>query len=92
MNTLLVGYDLNKTGQNYKELIEFLKSDVNWWRHLDSTWLIKTEKSAKTLRDEIVVAGYVDANDELLVIDVTSDAAAWHGFNDKGSKWLKDNL
>lgn len=46
MNTLLVGYDLNRPGQNYTELIEYLKSQVTWWHHLDSTWLVVTSKSA----------------------------------------------
>lgn len=92
MNTLLVGYDLNKQGQKYEELIEFLKGDVNWWHHLDSTWLIKTEKSAAVFRDELRSNKLIDNNDEVLVINVTGDAAAWHGFNEKGSKWLKDNL
>lgn len=91
MNTLLVGYDLNKSGQKYEELIEFLKSDVNWWHHLDSTWLVGTERSATQLRDELLDRGFIDGNDEVLVVNVKGDAAAWWGFNEKGSKWLKDN-
>jgi hypothetical protein len=31
----------------------------------------------------------LDANDELLVIDVSGDARAWKLFNDSGSAWLK---
>jgi hypothetical protein len=92
MNTLLVGYDLNKQGQDYEALIDHLKKDGNWWHHLDSTWLISTQKTATELRDELVNLGLVDSNDELLVISVKGDHAAWYGFTDKGSKWLKDNL
>jgi hypothetical protein len=92
MNTLLVGYDLNKRGQKYDELIEFLKSDVNWWHYLDSTWLVKTEKTPVQMRNELRSQGFIDDNDEVLVIDVTGRASAWFGFTEKGSKWLKDYL
>ncbi|MBZ5735143.1 hypothetical protein K8Z61_11620 [Nocardioides sp. TRM66260-LWL] len=73
-------------------MIELIKSQGAWWHHLDSTWLVKTNKSATGLRDELVNSGLIDSNDELLVIDVTGDAAAWFGFTDRGGKWLKDNL
>jgi hypothetical protein len=87
---LLVGYDLNKPGKHYEPLWEKLKSYDNWWHHLDSTWLVKANLSAVRLRDALLPL--VDDNDELLVVDVTGDAAAWHGFNEKGSGWLKQNL
>lgn len=91
MNTLLVGYDLNRTGQNYDDLINALKEDYdNWWHHLDSTWIIKTSFSAEEVRNQLWQ--HMDANDEMLVVDITGDAAAWQGFNDRGSSWLRDNL
>ena len=92
MNTLLVGYDLNKSGQKYEELIDFLKKQTNWWHYLDSTWLIRTTDTATAFRDKLVNQGFIDTNDEVLVINVTGDSAAWYGFDDKGSKWLKDIL
>jgi hypothetical protein len=90
MNTLLVGYDLDRPGQDYEPVWDKLKSYGTWWHHLDSTWLVKTALSAKEMRDE--VNALIDTNDELLVIDVTGDGAAWSGFNAKPSAWLKDNL
>ena len=90
MNTLLVGYDLNKAGKNYEGLIEEIKKASTWWHHLDSTWLVKSDESSKEVRDRL--KPYLDADDELLVINVTGDAAAWAGFSDRGSKWLKENL
>jgi hypothetical protein len=80
MATLLVGYDL----------IKKLKAFDSWWHHLDSTWLIKVDKTPTAVRDELKEA--IDENDELLVIDVSNDARAWAGFNAKGSKWLKDTF
>ena len=87
---MLVGYDLNKSGQNYDDLIEKIKSYGVWWHCLDSTWLIKTTKSPVAVRDEL--KALVDGNDELLVMDVTGNSAAWAGFGTDCSQWLKDNL
>ena len=42
------------------------------------------------LRD--VLKSYLDKNDELLVVNITGDPAAWTGFSDQGSKWLEENL
>jgi hypothetical protein len=90
MATLLVGYDLNRPGQNYPELFEALKACSRWWHHLDSTWLVVTNETHVELRDRL--RRHIDASDELLVIDVSGDAAAWTGLSDKGGRWIKDNL
>lgn len=89
MKTYLIGYDLNKTGQDYETLIEQIKKLGIWWHHLDSTWIIKSDLTAAQIRD--ILESYVDNNDELLVAKLSGEAA-WKGFNEKGSKWLKDNL
>lgn len=90
MNTILISYDLNTPGQDYGKLTDALKEYGTYWHHLDSFWLVRTESNAVEVRDHI--KEYLDKNDELLVINVTGDAAAWRGFNDSGSKWLKDHL
>lgn len=89
MKTYLVCYDLNRPGQDYAKLIEAIKSHSNWWHHLDSTWIIKTNRSAFEVCEHL--KAYIDSTDELLVIEGTRDAA-WIGFNEKGSSWLKENL
>lgn len=90
MNTLLVAYDLSRPGQNYAELIEDLKSMPAWWHHLDSAWLIRTDLTPVEARDRF--AAHLDATDELLVIEVSGRAAAWRGFSDRGSTWIKNHL
>lgn len=90
MGTLLVGYDLNAPGQNYSDLIEHIKSVGAWWHHLDSTWLVKTVKTASQLRDEL--APFLDAGDELLVLDITGDSWATRGIAKSGNEWLRNNL
>lgn len=87
---LLIGYDLNRPGQKYDDLIEFLKSEGTWWHCLDSTWLVRTPRTVTQMRDAI--KQYVDANDEVLVLDVTGDSWATFGISDKGNTWLKQQL
>ena len=89
MKSYMVGYDLNSPGQNYDKLIDALKSYPNWWHYLDSTWILKTDATAAQIRDHLV--HFIDKNDELLVARLTGESA-WRGFDERGSKWLKDNL
>lgn len=95
MGTYIVGYDLNQEAKNYAAkngaLTELIKEESNgtWWHHLDSTWIIISNKNPVQLRDRFMTV--LDHNDELLVIAV-SVPAAWYGFNESGSKWLKEQL
>jgi len=91
MGMRLIGYDLNRNDDDYSELIAAIKNLTGtWWHNLDSTWLVKTDLSASQVRDHL--KPHLDSNDEMLVIDITGDSAAWTGFSPKASKWLKDNL
>lgn len=90
MATLLVGYDLNRPGQDYERLIAALKGEGTWWHHLDSTWLVETDKTAVELRN--LLRGFIDDDDELLVIDVSGRNWAGSGFADRAYAWLKKNM
>jgi hypothetical protein len=35
---------------------------------------------------------HVDRGDEIIVIDVTGREAAWAGFDQRGSQWIRENL
>ena len=89
MATLLVGYDLNKPDQDYKDLIEYLKSLGTWWHHLDSTWLVVTNLTASEMRDKLKTL--VGPSDEVLVMNVTDDDWATYGFEKKANEWLQQN-
>jgi len=92
MNTLLIGYDLDKPAQNYDNLIAEIK-DISdfYWHHLDSTWLVKTNETPVSVRDKL--AKHININyDKLLVMNITGAAAAWVGFTEQGGKWLSSNL
>jgi hypothetical protein len=89
MSTLLIGYDLNAPGKDYAELHAAIKAQgTAWWHHLDSTWLVRTERTPAEVRSNL--KEHLDANDELIVIDVSRRSRAWSGFNARGSAWLRD--
>jgi hypothetical protein len=88
-NTLLVGYDLKK-GQDYEDLITYLKSTGTYWHHLDSTWFVVTSLSPSELRDEI--KRHVNSDDEVLVMDVKGDGWASFGLSTRATDWLKKHI
>lgn len=90
MVNVLIGYDVNSQDQEYEGLTEKIKSLGAWWHYLDSTWIVQTSISVVAVRDAL--KPLLDRNDELLVVDITGDAAAWCGFPDRGSDWLKNHL
>jgi len=88
MAVYCVSYDLNKSGQNYNDLYEELKSSSSWWHYLDSTWLVSTSESASQLSDRL--KKHMDDNDNLLVIKVTRDYAGW--LSQKAWDWIKQHV
>lgn len=90
MSTLMIGYDLNRPGQNYSELIAHIKTLGTWWHHLDSTWLIVTSRTVAEVRDEI--KRFIDPGDEVLVLNITGDSWASFGLSDSANNWLRKNV
>lgn len=89
MKSYLIGYDLNKSGQDYTSLIEQIKKLGTCWHCLDSTWIVKSNSTAKVIRNHL--EKFIDSNDVLLIAKLSGEAA-WAGFDEKCSKWLTDNL
>lgn len=86
----MIGYDLVKPGKDYSNLIGAIKTvSQNWWHCLDSTWIIKTEKSAEQVRDFLF--NHIDGNDRLLVATLSAPGA-WAHFSQECSDWLRNNL
>lgn len=90
MNTYLISYDLRRPGKDYPTLHEHIKSYGNWAKPLESVWLIKSSRSAEQVRNAI--QQHVDGNDKVLVIDVTSRAAAWVNLAKEVSDWIHNQL
>ncbi|KQN41236.1 hypothetical protein [Frigoribacterium sp. Leaf44] len=89
MTSCLVTYDLSAPGQKYDKLIEHLKSYGTYSHSLQSAWLIVSDKSAKEIRD--AAGAFLDENDKLLVVELTS-VAAWRGLRRATSDWIHKNL
>ncbi len=89
MRTLLIEYDLNKPGQDYQLLIAKIKT-YQWCHHLKSAWFIRAAMTPTQMREQLV--SYIDAGDDLMIIDVTQDMAAWSGMSVDVSAWVKQAL
>ena len=90
LKTYLIGYDLNRPGQNYPELFDAIKRiGGNWWHCLDSTWIVKSDSTAVAIRDAL--SPHVDASDEVLVVRLTGESA-WRGFDKECGDWLHANI
>lgn len=92
MNTYLISYDLRvpETSEDYKKLINHIKSYTSWATPLKSVWFIKTSKSVSQIRDDLNTE--TDANDGILVIDVTGSNWGTIGISNKVTDWMKVNL
>lgn len=91
MAKYLVTYDLvgtDETSQDYKNLIAQIKTYATWGKVQKSVWVLKSNKRASTIYDELNT--HMDANDRLFVVSLNV-AAAWKGSICK-SDWLKDFL
>lgn len=85
----LVSYDLIGPNRDYDKIIGKIKTYSSWARVLESVWVIKTDKTATQLRDDLFSA--MDGNDKLFVAQL-SGSAAWYNLPEDVTSWLKNNL
>ncbi len=92
MKTYLISYDLGlpETYNDYKTLINYIKSYSNWAKPLKSVWLVKTDKKISQVRDEIRTL--VDLNDKIFVINITKIGWATFNISKDVTDWMKNNL
>ena len=92
MAIFVVGYDLHPSkGETYENLIEAIKAvGETWWHCLDSTWLVKSNKTSVQIRDELWQ--HMLADDQLLVVQYAPPGSAWIGFSGDCATWLKNNM
>lgn len=81
----LITYDLNKPGQNYKDLHEAIRGLGAWWHYLDSTWIVQSSLSPNAIVEKLKAT--IDTSDGLLVFDITGDS--YSGWLEQGAwDWL----
>jgi hypothetical protein len=91
MATILISYDIHPSaGDACERVTDDIRSLGEWWHHLESTWLVKTDRTPGQIRD--LLKQHVGCDDQLLIVDISLDAAAWFGVNDAGSRWLETSL
>jgi hypothetical protein len=91
MATILIGYDVHPPkGEAYDDLIDGIQSLGTWWHHLETIWIVQCTLTPGEISDRL--KSHIGIEDQLLVIDISSDAAGWVGVNESGSKWLRDNI
>lgn len=89
--TILIAYDVHPAvGLAYENLAQAIQSTGAWWHHLETVWIVRSEKTPEEIRDVLKV--YVGSDDQLLVLDISGSRAGWVGVSDAGSKWLQDNI
>jgi hypothetical protein len=92
MATLLIGYDLDKPGQNYQRLYDEIKLiDPTYWHCLDSTWLVNTSLAPLEVTNRLLK--HMDGNDKLLVTRVRQNETAYGGaMPDQCVNWLETRM
>jgi hypothetical protein len=89
MSALLITHDLNSPGQKYTDLHEAIKSLGQWWHYLDSTWIVSTTLTPAQAFAKLKPT--MDANDSLLVIDVTAKTrSGW--LPKKAWEWMTKHI
>src|SRR2546425_4992792 len=77
MRTYLIGCDLSRARgvPDYPDLIAAIMriAGGNYWHRLDATWILKSDRRALDICNELV--SLIDDDDDLLVIEVTREAA-----------------
>lgn len=74
MAVLLVTYDLDKPGQNYKDILEAIKS-YPWARLSESSYAIRTNQSPQDMFGRL--KAFLDGNDSLYVVTMKKPYAGY---------------
>ncbi len=89
---LLISYDLSApdTSEHYERLIGRIKNLGMWAKPLESFWLVQTDNTVQTVRDDLMAS--VQSNDRLLVLDITGDGWASLNLSADVVNWMKNHL
>lgn len=92
MKTFLISYDLGlpETHTDYIALSQYLKKLYpTWARPVKSVWIIKTQKTAGEIRDDIKVK--LDSNDKFVVVELAGNWATYNISKDV-TDWMHRNM
>jgi hypothetical protein len=89
--TILIAYDIHHLkGELSDDLANAIRTLGSWWHHLESVWIVQCAFTPGQVRDRL--KSYIGGEDQLLVVDISGDAAEWSGVNNSGTEWLRANI
>ena len=89
--TILIAYDIHPAhGATFDNLVQAIQSLGAWWHHLETVWIVRSNKTPEKIRDEL--ASHIGIEDQIFISDITGNSAGWAGINDVGSTWLRENV
>jgi hypothetical protein len=88
VRTIQISYDLTAPGEDYPELLAYLRAHQGT-KPLSSTWFIRSARTARQVRDDI--AALIEDEDEFLVVDVTGREWATT-FEDCATDWMLSRM
>ncbi len=88
---ILIAYDVHPPrGDTQDRLNAAIRTLGIWWHHLETIWIVRSGYTPLEIREKLKCM--IGSEDQLLVVDISGDAASWTGINDFGDKWLKANV
>ncbi len=89
MNTYFITYTLDDQS-SYTVLSRRLKRYPDWAKLFARAWIIKTTKSSKRVRDELIEA--IDSKGQIVVINITDSSWATYRIDEDMLDWMKENV
>lgn len=90
MNTLLVTYALDDSTESYSKISRRLKRYPDWAKLFNRAWIIKTNKSSRTVRDELSES--IEDKGKIVVVNITDSAWAVSNMDNDILTWMKENI
>lgn len=90
MKSYIVVYQLENSSNDYSKISEKLKSYSGWAKPFDRTWLIKTDKSAVEIRNEL--ASSIERRGSIMVIRISEAAWATSRVQTNINDWMHENV
>jgi len=91
MAVYIVTYDLKgeSTSERYNKLIELIKEEGVWACLGGSSYLIESGRTPVELRDRY---NAVLLRDDMLYVSQVSAPAAWRGYSQQVTDWIKEKM
>lgn len=90
MNTFFVTYSLDDYSETYNKIQTRLKRYPNWAKLFARTWIIKTSRSSRRVRDEL--SEVIEGKGYIVVVNITDAAWATYKVDESVLKWMKENV